>query len=209
MLIRPFGATSALALFLVACTPASQKEAERQPHASAPSVAVALPSPSPPPAIPPPAGNSAGPPPGYSDEAGVNEGYPDLAPAQLTPEAAKGVKGARNFLLSFARAIELKEFDQAWAMLSPGDKQKWSTAAFTKMFADLGKITVAIPDGTNEGAAGSVYYTSPVIITATDKQGRPVRIEGESVLRRVNDVEGATPAQLRWHFDHLTLDWTH
>ena len=198
MLIKPFGASCALALFLVACTPASQKKAERQPHASAPSVGVALPSPS-----------AAAQPPGYSDGAGVNEGYPDLAPAQLTPEAAKGVKGARNFLLTFARAIELKEFDQAWAMLSPGDKQKWSKAAFTKMFADLGKITVAIPDGTSEGAAGSVYYTSPVIITATGKQGRPVRIEGESVLRRINDVEGATPAQLRWHFDHLTLDWTH
>ena len=117
--------------------------------------------------------------------------------------------GARDFLLYFARAIELKEFDQAWAMLSPGDKQKWSEAAFAKMFADLRKITVAIPNGTSEGAAGSIYYASPITITANDKAGRPVRIEGESVLRRVNDVDGATPAQLRWHFDHVTLDWTH
>ena len=140
---------------------------------------------------------------------GINDGYPDLTPPKLTAKAAKGEKGARDFLLYFARAIELKEFDQAWTMLSPGDKQKWSKTAFAAMFADLGKIIVAIPAGTSEGAAGSIYYTSPITITANDKAGRPVRIEGESVLRRVNDVDGATPAQLRWHFDHVTLEWTH
>ena len=214
MLIKHLGAASALALSLAACTPASQPGAEQQPDASATAVATppASPSPTPPsPAstIPSPADTPAQAPPGYTDRSGVNEGYPDLTPPALTPEAEKGIKGARNFLLHFARAIELKEFDQAWAMLSPGDKQKWSKADFTKLFAGLGKITVATPDGMNDGAAGSVYYTSPIIITANDKQGRPVRIEGESVLRRVNDVEGATPAQLRWHFDHVTLDWTH
>ena len=60
-----------------------------------------------------------------------------------------------------------------------------------------------------EGAAGSSYYTAPVTVTSSDKDGRPVRIEGEAVLRRVNDVPGATPAQLRWHMDKVTLDWTH
>lgn len=137
---------------------------------------------------------------------GVNDGYPDLTPPELTPEGEKGMKGARNFLLSFAHAIELNEFDQAWALLSRGDQQKWSKVAFAKMFADLGPITVAIPEGTSEGAAGSIYYTSPITINAEAKGGHPVRIEGESVLRRVNDVNGATAAQLRWHFDHLTLD---
>ena len=139
----------------------------------------------------------------------INGGYPALTPPVLTPEAEKGVTGARNFLLAFARAIERKAFDQAWTLLSPGDKQKWSRPGFAKMFADLRKITVATPDGTSEGAAGSIYYTSPIAITATDKQSRPIRIAGEAVLRRVNDVDGATPAQLRWHFDHLTLDRAH
>jgi hypothetical protein len=134
---------------------------------------------------------------------------PDMTPPVLIPEAEKGVTGARNVLLSFARAIELRQFDQAWAMLSESDRQKWSKAAFARQFADLGKITVAAPTGTTEGAAGSIYYSAPVTITANDRDGRPVRYEGEAVLRRVNDVDGATAAQLRWHFDHLTLDWTH
>ena len=139
----------------------------------------------------------------------VDDGESDLTPPKLTPDAERGETGARNVLLSFARAIELKEFGQAWALLSPADQKKWPRAKFATMFADLGKITVAVPTGTMEGAAGSSYYTAPVTITANGKDGRPVRIEGEAVLRRVNDVPGATAAQLRWHFERLTLNWTH
>ena len=131
------------------------------------------------------------------------------APPTLTPEAERGVEGARNVLLTFARAIERREFAAAWSLLSAADKQKWSREQFAALFADLPQVSVAIPDGTMEGAAGSSYYTAPVAITGNDREGRPVRIEGEAVLRRVNDVDGATPAQLRWHFERLTLNWTH
>ena len=128
---------------------------------------------------------------------------------RLTQEAEHGVKGARNVLLTLASAIEQKRYGQAWAMLSPADKQKWSRSEFNAMFADLEKTTVAIPIGTTDGAAGSLYYTAPVAITGYDKEGRPVRLEGEAVLRRVNDVDGATSAQMRWHFETLTLAWVH
>jgi len=139
----------------------------------------------------------------------ADDGSPDLTPPALTPEAERGVEGARNVLLSFARAIEQRVYGQAWALLSAADQRKWSRADFAAMFADLADTSVAIPTGTMEGAAGSLYYTAPVTITGSDRQGRPIRIEGEAVLRRVNDVEGATPAQLRWHFETLTLAWTH
>lgn len=128
---------------------------------------------------------------------------------RLTPEAERTVTGARNLLLAFARAIELQEYDQAHAMLSPADREKWSATAFAAIFNDLAKTSVAVPTGTLDGAAGSTYYTAPVDITGMDKEGRPVRITGEAVLRRVNDIEGATAAQLRWHFESLTLNWAH
>jgi len=140
---------------------------------------------------------------------GTDDGSPNLTPPELTPEAERGVEGARNILLSFARAIEQEKYDQAWALLSPADKRKWSSTQFAALFADLGKITVAVPGGTMEGAAGSTYYAAPIAITGNDKEGRPVRIEGQAVLRRVNDVGGATLEQRRWHFEMLTLDWTH
>ncbi|GAA4009989.1 hypothetical protein GCM10022280_03920 [Sphingomonas swuensis] len=161
------------------------------------------------PSVPQPAPAPAPAAPTTPAPANTAEQAPDLSPPPLVPEAERGEKGARNVLLSFARAIELKQFGQAWAMLSPGDKARWSRSAFAANFADLGKITVAVPGGTMEGAAGSLYYEAPITITGTDRDGRPVRYEGTATLRRVNDVDGATPAQLRWHFDNLKLDWTH
>ena len=136
---------------------------------------------------------------------GVNDGVPDLTPPILSYEAERSPAGPRNVLLSFSRALELKEFDQAWAMLSPNDKRIWSKPAFAALFAGLEEIAVAIPDGTGDAACGSVYYTAPVTVTAARLDGRPAKITGEALLRRINDVDGATPAQLRWHFEKLTL----
>ncbi len=132
-----------------------------------------------------------------------------ITPVLLTPEAERGEKGARNLLLAFARAIEQRDYGTGWALLAPADQRKWSKADFAALFADLDRPTVAVPTGTIEGAAGSSYYTAPITVTGTGRDGRPVRLEGEAVLRRVNDVDGANPAQLRWHFDRLTLAWTH
>lgn len=197
---RPaFALVAAVSLATSACTAADDQPA-RQPGASATPEQVATPAPSDP---------AAGPPPGYTDGSGVNEGYPVLRPADLTPEAARGVAGARDLLVTFARALELREYDQAWAMLGITARQDWSREQFNRAFAGLADLTVAVPDGQLEGAAGSSLYNSRIAITASDAAGRPVRIEGPIVLRRVNDVPGATTEQLRWHIASLQLDVTH
>jgi len=144
--------------------------------------------------------------PSATEVGGADDGRPDLTAPLLTPEAERGAEGARNVLLSFARAIELKDYGQAWAMLGRADKRKWDEVTFAALFARMVRANVAIPVGTMEGAAGSSYYTAPIVITGRDTEGRPIRLEGKAVLRRVNDVEGATPAQLRWHFETLALD---
>ena len=149
------------------------------------------------------------PPPGYTDGNGINEGYPDLTPQPLATEAERGEQGARNVLLSFSRAIEMREYDQAWNMLDAQAKQEWSRARFNELFDGLDDITVAVPGGTMEGAAGSSYYTVPAEITASDADGRPIAYEGDIVLRRVNDVPGASAEQLRWRVTRVDLDWTH
>ena len=140
---------------------------------------------------------------------GVNDGRPDLTPATLTPEAERTETGARNVLISFARAIELKEFDQAWQMMDAQSRDRWARAEFTALFSDLGEITVAVPGGTMEGAAGSSYYNAPMTITATAADGRPIRHDGEVVLRRANDVPGASAEDLRWHIERVEMDRTH
>lgn len=140
---------------------------------------------------------------------GVDDGYPDLTPGETTPEAEKTETGARALLLSWGRAIELKEYTQAYRMMGEAGTQRWTLDEFRAIFADLGEITVALPNGTMEGAAGSSYYSLDVTITAPDKDGRPIRIEGPLVLRRVNDVAGASEASLRWHFESIDLAVTH
>lgn len=154
-------------------------------------------------------GDAAPIPPMVSPVGGVNDGEPDLTPPQLSPDAEKGEKGARNLLLSWARAIELQEFDQAWAMMGDAGQSKWTEDEFTAVFAGLQDIAVAVPDGVMEGAAGSLYYSGIATITAEDAEGRPVRIEAPVVLRRANDVPGATPEQLRWRFHSADLAVTH
>ncbi|RIV84461.1 hypothetical protein D2V17_11785 [Aurantiacibacter xanthus] len=149
------------------------------------------------------------PPPGYTDGSGINEHYPDLTPVPLAMDLEHTEAGARNVLLLFARAIELREYDQAWDMLDDSAKQRWSKAAFNTLFDGLSDITVSVPGGEMEGAAGSSYYTSEAEITATDANGRPIRMEGALVLRRVNDVPGASEEQLRWHVAQIDLTQTH
>ena len=182
-------------VLLSACTAEPQNsDTVRSVNLDEPATDAATP---PPPTPPSPAANAA------------NDGQPDLTPATLTPEAERTEKGARNVLLTFARAIELQEWDQAWAMLDDGSKAEWPKAEWAAMFDDLRDITVAVPDGRMEGAAGSSYYTTDLTITAKDASGRPIRYEGPIVLRRSNDVPGATAAQLRWSIYDLTLDATH
>ena len=149
------------------------------------------------------------PPAGYTDGNGINENYPDLTPAPLTPDSERTETGARNVLISFTRAIEMREYDQAWNMLGPSAKAKWSKAEFNELFDGLDDITMAAPGGTMEGAAGSSYYTVQSEITASDADGRPVAFEGPIVLRRVNDVPGASAEQLRWRIESFDMGWTH
>lgn len=134
---------------------------------------------------------------------------PSPSGPRLTSDAARGATGARDVLLDFARAIERKQFDAAWTLLGPDAQRQWTKAEFAAAFRDLSEISVAVPIGSLEGAAGSSFYTAPMAIAGEDRTGRPVRIEGEAILRRVNDVPGATAPALTWRFDRLTLDWTH
>jgi len=52
-----------------------------------------------------------------------------------------------------------------------------------------------------EAAAGSSYATVPVVVRVDSKDGKRRNYTGQVVVRRANDIPGATPEQLRWHID--------
>lgn len=188
------------AITLAAC----QQQAARDPAAEPEQPAAAAPSGASP--------ASASPVPSKGDGtamtdamAGENDGSPDITPPPLTPEAARTDTGARSVLLSWARGIELREFDQAWTMMGDSAKAQIGRPAFNALFHPLRNITVAVPGGTMEGAAGSSYYSVPTTVTGTRADGTRAVLKGEVVLRRANDVPGATREQLSWHIVKVDL----
>lgn len=105
-------------------------------------------------------------------------------------------------LRTWARALETHRFDVAWQQFrdAPADQ-----AAYAKWWSRYRIIKVAMSEGHVEGAAGSLYYEVRATLTGMDTGGKPFRLEGPVVARRVNDVDGATPEQLRWHIASADL----
>ena len=70
-------------------------------------------------------------------------------------------------------------------------------ARLEALFDGYASPAIEIADIRQEGAAGSLYCTVTGALSDASDPARPPR-QGEIVLRRANDVPGATPGQLRW-----------
>ncbi|SFR86285.1 hypothetical protein [Sphingomonas jatrophae] len=118
-----------------------------------------------------------------------------LALATATPDAAADVV-RRYYALLAAR-----NYAQAWRLW--GDDGRASgkpEAAFARGFARTATTSVNIGrPGRVEGAAGSLYVTVPVTVSARLLDGTRQHFTGSYTLRRVNDVPGSTARQRRWH----------
>lgn len=102
---------------------------------------------------------------------------------------------------AFASAIETRDWKGVRAFWGDhGARSGMGEAAFAARWSNLMAPEVTIGPGQQEGAAGSLYYTAPVTIIDGKRT-----IRGNVVMRRVNDVDGATPEQLRWHIESTTL----
>ena len=110
---------------------------------------------------------------------------------------------------SYYEAIDRSDFKAAYSLWSgdgDGEASGQSFAAFKHGFADTARTAVdASPPTDSEGAAGSVYIEVPVTVNAELKNGTRQRFTGTYTLRRVNDVQGATPQQLSWHLTSAAL----
>lgn len=60
---------------------------------------------------------------------------------------------------------------------------------------------IAVGKGDTEGAAGTLYYEAPIVVDFAD--GRDSK-RGTIVLRRVNDVPGASDEQLNWRIERTS-----
>ena len=135
----------------------------------------------------------------------VPSAKPDAAPSAAspasTPPAPSASRDPQVVVRAWADAVRSRNWPAAYGYWGDhGTRSGKTLAQFTAQWGNLRKPLVVIGKGDQEGAAGSLYYTVPVTISDGGK-----RISGEMVLRRVNDVDGASSEQLRWHIESTTL----
>lgn len=120
--------------------------------------------------------------------------------AALDPAALSERADPDRVVRYYLQALEARQWDaaaRAWGVQSgvTGATLKAAYDRATPPRFESGK-------GRIEGAAGSLYYEVPVSVRfGTDGPGE----RGALVLRRANNVPGATPAQLRWHIERSLI----
>jgi len=133
--------------------------------------------------------------------AGCIPAAPTPALATAAPRLPSNSRDPDVVLRAWAAAVEARDWAAVRAFWGDhGARSGLSEAAFAARWAGLQHPKVTLSKGEGEGAAGSLYYTAPVRIIDSTRV-----IAGEVVVRRVNDVDGASSEQLRWHIESTTL----
>lgn len=124
---------------------------------------------------------------------------PVPAPAPTAPRPTGDVSlldshDCATVVQAYVDAIARNDFDYA--------ARVWNDpvidgARLKALFSGYRQPAIAFTGSEQEGAAGSSYCTVSGTLTDADDASKPAR-KGQIVLKRVNDVPGATPAQLRW-----------
>lgn len=141
---------------------------------------------------------SGAPPPVEPPSPGTPGGLPDdrtpIAETPFTPESAQG---AANVVQSFYGLLEAGRAAEAARLMRGGSPP--DVARYSSYHAQIGA------PGRTEGAAGSLFVEVPVVIYGRLKTGQEVHESGKAVLRRANDVPGATPEQRQWRIERIEL----
>lgn len=109
--------------------------------------------------------------------------------------------GAARRLLEYCDAVATRRYADAYRLWSDNGRASGMTLEqFSNSFAKYAAYDchLGTPDDT-EGAAGSIYVDIPLKVTGELTRGGGFVLNGPVTLRRVNDVDGSTAEQRRWH----------
>jgi hypothetical protein len=127
-----------------------------------------------------------------------------IASAPPTPGSQASAAAAVMVVKRYYGAINRRDYASAHAIWSGGH----SLAQLRRGYSTTRSVKLEpLPPFETEGAAGSIYTEIRVRLDAVLTNGRHQRYAGSYVLRRVNDVDGSTAEQRRWHIvsAHLKL----
>ncbi len=126
---------------------------------------------------------------------------PARQPSQAAPVTLPSTsRDPARVLIAWAEVMSLKQWGNAYRYW-PANSTGLTEAQFAAKWGRLANPEFEIHPGKYEGAAGSSFYTAPVVLIDGARQDH-----GKVVLRRVNDVPGATAEQLRWHIESITIE---
>jgi hypothetical protein len=112
-------------------------------------------------------------------------------------------------LLSFYNAINRKEYDRAYGYFQGAPNPQPSLAPpyqqFVAGYADTVSVSVAVGKVTQGAAAGNLYASMAVVLTAKHKDGSTARFSGCYVMHRVNDGISPDPNDELWSINSASL----
>ena len=133
-----------------------------------------------------------------TDAAPAPQPAPALTPAPAPPSTSGNPD---QVVVAWAKAMSLKDWGSAYLYWGDhGARSGLTTAQFAARWGKLSNPEFELHSGATEGGAGSLYYTAPIVLIDGQRQ-----VRGEIVLRRVNNVDGASGEQLRWHIETLSI----
>lgn len=137
----------------------------------------------------------------------TNPPPPHLNPDAPPPPGEKTALGAARRLQEYCDAVATKRFRDAFGYWGNGGQASGLTFdQFRASFAKYAAYDCHIGQpGGMEGAAGSAYVTIPLKVTGALIKGGGFVLEGPVTMRRVNDVDGSTAEQRRWHIESSGL----
>ena len=130
---------------------------------------------------------------------------PTLAAGELPPQAADfpalASKNCAEVVEFYLEALSTHEYAQAALVW---DDPVIDAARLEAVFGSYKEAQVEWTEPFVEGAAGSLYCTVSGKLTDAEDTAKPMH-EGTLLLRRANEVPGATPDQLRWTLQSSTF----
>lgn len=106
----------------------------------------------------------------------------------------------------YYRALDARDYGTAWQQWGDSGQPGNSYERFRQGYAKTRSVQVTLGQlGAVEGAAGSSYVSVPVTVKARLVDGTRQTFTGTYQLCRVDDIDGASAEQRRWHLDSAKL----
>lgn len=124
----------------------------------------------------------------------------------LSEPKPRAMAAAADVVRRYYSALNARDYDTAWSQWGdqgpPGKSRPAFEAGFARTLSTTVTIGALVP---GSAGAGSIYQPVPVTVDAKLDDGRHQRFRGTYIVRRINDVDGATAEQLRWHIASASL----